>query len=846
MKKRIIFIVLGAVAVAILLALLWMWFFGGGSSPGKVGEFGAGTDTTRGASDPGGDTNIPGSVGEGTGTGTTAGQGLPQGGTRFTPLSSTSNFGLGSTGVQVASLQNFLIDRGLLTLPSVPLGTFNVATQQALVRYQTSAGLTPTGAVDPATATAINASYAAASGGGAATGNSSAIIFPTFSIGSTGTQVSALQNFLIDRGFLTLPAGISVGSFGALTEQAVMRYQTSIGLDPNGIVGTTTAAAINATLAATTGTTGNAGTTGSTGTVGTTDITGGGEYTPGSIVLDPGPLTGSTDTGLSFSSGALSVPGAAWLGTNATLSTFVPSGINDLNQGSIGGQVSLFGTPPAPNTANNSLNAGLFAAAGVAGALSCTPGLLGSILGFAGNAGIIGSAGNAAIAVPVNDLGTQGTLNAQFSVSNALASNNAYVNNFLDCLTRVWAKVILQQITTSVVNWINSGFNGQPSFVQNFNQFFNRVADQAAGEFIRGSALSFLCSPFQAQIRLAIAKSYAQRNNAASCTFTSIVGNLTQFTSGNFSAGGWKGLISLNTMPTNNPYGAFMYGQIGLAGAQATAVGNKRIDLVSGRGFLSFEKEENCRVVNGARVCDKKIATPGSVIAESLNATNKSSLDSLNLAKHFDEIISALITQLMTKMLQGGLSGLSGTNNNYASNFLTPDQQAAQTQGQALLQNLQNVVQVAQQYGSAKQGSARDIQTLQQQYLSLQNCWEIASSSPTLTAAQQLQAAQNGGAAGEAIVGLETEIMIINADITRANAAIALLQELQTRTLRVNSTADVAAVGRSVTDAQNAGLLILPADLTQAQQDRAALQTHLGAATTQIQTGLQQCYAFGQ
>jgi hypothetical protein len=85
---------------------------------------------------------------------------------------------------------------------------------------------------------------------------------------------------------------------------------------------------------------------------------------------------------------------------------------------------------------------------------------------------------------------------------------------YLDCLVKSIAQAAVDQITRSVVNWINSGFNGQPSFVQNFNQYFANVADQAAGEFIKGSALSFLCSPFASQIKIAIAQSYANRNTA--------------------------------------------------------------------------------------------------------------------------------------------------------------------------------------------------------------------------------------------------------------------------------------------------------------------------------------------
>src|SRR6185369_9942155 len=104
--------------------------------------------------------------------------------------------------------------------------------------------------------------------------------------------------------------------------------------------------------------------------------------------------------------------------------------------------------------------------------------------------------------------------------------------------------------------------NGQPSFVQNFNQYFANVADQAAGEFIKGSSLSFLCSPFAPQIKIAIAQRYANRNHAATCSLTKVTNNINGFLRGAWGAGGWGGLLQLTTVPTNNPYGALAYAQV--------------------------------------------------------------------------------------------------------------------------------------------------------------------------------------------------------------------------------------------------------------------------------------------
>jgi hypothetical protein len=68
------------------------------------------------------------------------------------------------------------------------------------------------------------------------------------SSGSTGADVVALQTFLIGRGLLTLPTGVSVGSFGRLTMTSVKAYQAIKGIRITGQVGPLTITALNADL----------------------------------------------------------------------------------------------------------------------------------------------------------------------------------------------------------------------------------------------------------------------------------------------------------------------------------------------------------------------------------------------------------------------------------------------------------------------------------------------------------------------------------------------------------------------------------------------------------------------
>jgi|GEM_PF-1950744 len=76
-----------------------------------------------------------------------------------------------------------------------------------------------------------------------------AVIFTaSLHLGSKGTQVVQLQNFLVKHGFLVIPKRIRPGYFWKATEKAVMAYQQSLGLEAVGYLGPKTRAALNAAI----------------------------------------------------------------------------------------------------------------------------------------------------------------------------------------------------------------------------------------------------------------------------------------------------------------------------------------------------------------------------------------------------------------------------------------------------------------------------------------------------------------------------------------------------------------------------------------------------------------------
>jgi peptidoglycan hydrolase-like protein with peptidoglycan-binding domain len=60
------------------------------------------------------------------------------------------------------------------------------------------------------------------------------------SVGSNGADVVALQAFLEKKGFLVMPKNTPKGLFGAVTKNALIKYQKSVGLQPLGQFGPAT------------------------------------------------------------------------------------------------------------------------------------------------------------------------------------------------------------------------------------------------------------------------------------------------------------------------------------------------------------------------------------------------------------------------------------------------------------------------------------------------------------------------------------------------------------------------------------------------------------------------------
>jgi peptidoglycan hydrolase-like protein with peptidoglycan-binding domain len=168
-----------------------------------------------------------------------------------TPI--TKFLSLGSSDVQVLTLQKILSSLGYLKV--TPTGFYGSLTQAAVESFQKANGIPTVGTVGPLTRTALNKYVTTASIAVPAastvhiaqpqvsTPSVNGTFTRTLKLGSTGSDVTALQVFLNTHGFIVATSGNgSPGHestyYGPATAAAVSRFQMAHALQiltPNGL-----------------------------------------------------------------------------------------------------------------------------------------------------------------------------------------------------------------------------------------------------------------------------------------------------------------------------------------------------------------------------------------------------------------------------------------------------------------------------------------------------------------------------------------------------------------------------------------------------------------------------------
>jgi len=199
--------------------------------------------------------------------------------------------------------------------------------------------------------------------------------------------------------------------------------------------------------------------------------------------------------------------------------------------------------------------------------------------------------------VPVTDSSTQDKIDT----ANDKTDHEIKTNECLKGIAYSLAKTQLVNMTQATMNWVNSGFSGNPVYVQDMHTLTNslekNIVDKETTFFQDPSnALNY---PYGRSFALGQINAQKQADNVHGA----LIQTLSNYLSGDgtstqsinnfandFSVGGWGGWLALTQIPQNNPLGFNMLAADAIDKQKGEAVTNKKAEVAAAGGLQDQKK----------------------------------------------------------------------------------------------------------------------------------------------------------------------------------------------------------------------------------------------------------------
>ncbi len=293
------------------------------------------------------------------------------------------------------------------------------------------------------------------------------------------------------------------------------------------------------------------------------------------------------------------------------------------------------------------------------------------------------------------------------------------------------AKNQLTSMTRYTMNWINTGFNGDPMYVQNITSLTNSIERNVLEKSYQKLGNSNKAYPYGNSFSTTMIRGYntGMLKYGSTNFLDSLTSDLAYFVTdkdsyfsdkpdtrtalqraqdannsfaNDFSSGGWNGWLALTQRDQNNPLGFTMQASQYVADRIAQQAQERKDELYQNNGFLSQKKcvewqqytedgPDEELIINddgsGSFVpifnkyktseydqCSKdEVVTPGSIIKDKLSMYVNSPERQLELADTINESLNSLFSALVSKLQNQGLSSLSSEKYEYTINGFAND-----------------------------------------------------------------------------------------------------------------------------------------------------------------------------
>jgi hypothetical protein len=184
-----------------------------------------------------------------------------------------------------------------------------------------------------------------------------------------------------------------------------------------------------------------------------------------------------------------------------------------------------------------------------------------------------------------------------------IEKSNQFREECLNGIAYTLARNQLTAMTKQTMNWVTSGFNGDPMYVRNINNFLSNVEDEIIYQELNAiknldGSYNTRDYPYGRDFSTSLINSRQASKNFAESSKQDLTNYLTDGATiddfaNDFSKGGWAGWLGLTQHPQNSPLGYTMIASQNVADKQAKETENVKAENAENNGILS---QKTCKV----------------------------------------------------------------------------------------------------------------------------------------------------------------------------------------------------------------------------------------------------------